>query len=84
MNPTLLTILISILVVGMLILGLSITLIRKGHHIQSEVGENSEMKRRGIKCTSQTIMDEERAIFGEDACKGSTCSMGSCSTCENS
>ncbi len=80
---TILTITIAVIFTSLLILGLSITLIRKGHNIQSEVGENDEMKKRGLKCATAEILDEERALGllpQEDCDKDIACSH-SCTTC---
>lgn len=81
MSTTLVTVLIAIFFVAFLIFSLSITLIRKGHHIQSEVGENDEMKKRGIKCASHEMMEEERAL-GRDVCGELVSCGGTCDTCE--
>ena len=84
MTTTLITIAIAAIFTALLILGLSITLIRKGHHIQSEVGDNEEMKRRGLKCATAEILEEERALGllpdMEDSDCISTC-VSDCSTC---
>lgn len=76
----LLTMAISIIFVGFMVFALLITYLRKGHHIQSEIGDNPHMKERGINCTSRTILEEERAIFGDSVDVSSVCS-GSCSSC---
>lgn len=62
MTTVFLIIAIAAVCVALLMLGLSITLIRKGHHIQGEVGENDEMKKRGLKCATTEILEEERAL----------------------
>lgn len=87
MNPTILIILISVGVVGFFVLGMSLTLIFKGHHIQSEIGENENMKARGIKCAAQQMRDEERALRGgvaaADGCGPEPCPPTGCSGCGN-
>ncbi|MDD3108873.1 MAG: hypothetical protein PHV49_06685 [Alistipes sp.] len=80
MSSGLLIFLITLGVVAFFFLGMSLTLIFKGHHIESEIGENPHMKERGIRCTSQQIRDEERALRGEDG-STTTCEQGSCSSC---
>ena len=50
MSNLLIIIAIAVVAVGLFVLGLSITLIRKGHDLESDVGSNREMRRRGIEC----------------------------------
>lgn len=82
MSSTTLIILIAIGAVALFVLGLSITLIVKGRNMQTEVGENDEMKKRGIKCTSQQIREDEAALRGvplSDIQGG--CLEGNCNVC---
>ncbi len=44
---------------ALLVLGLSITLIRKGHDIEGDVGDNRHMKALGLQCTMQQFTDGE-------------------------
>lgn len=53
MPAWLIVVLISILCVGLFVAGLSLTLIIKGHHIDSEISTNKNMQRLGIKCAVQ-------------------------------
>ncbi len=82
MSAEILTLLIAIGAVALMVVGLSITLMVKGHHIQSEVGDNENMKKLGLKCASREMMEEERAlgrIVNEDLLScGATC--GTCDT----
>lgn len=67
-----------------MVLGLSITIIRKGHYMQSEVGDNDAMKKQGLKCATQEIREEERALglmSEEDCTEGAFCGTQSCATC---
>ncbi len=78
MHPVFLTVIVAVAAVALMVLGLSITQIRKGRDIQSEVGENDEMKKRGLKCASQEMREEEARLRGESAedlpgCGGRTC-----------
>jgi hypothetical protein len=50
MGTTGIVIVASIIAVGLFVVGLSLTLIIKGHNIKSEIGENENMRRLGIKC----------------------------------
>ncbi|HJE88179.1 hypothetical protein [Rikenella microfusus] len=82
MSTTLITILIAIVALALFVLGLSITQIRKGHPIESDVGSNRDMKRLGIECASAQIRREEAERLGNKAYFPEGCdgSCGSCST----
>ena len=73
---------ISILAVGFFVVGLSLTLLLKGHHIYSEISTNKEMQRRGIKCAVQ----ETREMDGTASCSESASPLqgcaGNCSSCD--
>ena len=60
--------LIAVGVVAFFVVGMSLTIIFKGHYMESEIGENRHMKARGIRCASQQLRD-------------GACSGGSCSSC---
>ena len=53
MSNILVVILFSIGAVAFFGIALSITLMTKGHHIESEISTNPNMKRLGIKCAVQ-------------------------------
>ena len=80
MNTTLLILLISIAALALFVLGLSITIIRKGHPIESDVGSNRDMKRMGIECASAQIRREEAERTGRKAYLNAGCD-GGCDTC---
>lgn len=82
MSPTFLVIIIAIIALGLMVLGLSITIIRKGRYMQTEVGENDEMKKRGLKCTSEEFRREEAELSGTECDTLSSCG-GSCGTCND-
>ena len=63
MSNLLIITLIAIAAVGLFVLGLSITLIRKGHDLESDVGSNREMRRR-VECASAQIRREEAERLG--------------------
>ena len=46
-------ILVSVLCVAFFVVGMSITIIFKGHFIDSEIATNKNMQRLGIKCAVQ-------------------------------
>ena len=75
---------IAIIAVGFFVLGLSITLIRKGRDLQSDVGSNDEMRKRGLECTSAQIRREEAALRGGDARIDLPCGTGLCDSCDTS
>lgn len=69
-------ILVAIAFVAFFVIGLSLTLIFKGHHIDSEIATNKNMQRLGIKCAVQ----ESREDTGTD-CADIGC-HGNCSSCD--
>ena len=76
MGTTLTVILIAICAVAFFVLAMSLTLIFKGHHIDSEISTNKDMQRLGIKCAVQ----ESREDTGTD-CADIGC-HGNCSSCD--
>lgn len=75
MNTTLLILLISIAALALFVLGLSITIIRKGHPIETDVGSNRDMKQLGLECASAQIRREEaertgRKVYLSEGCEG--------------
>ena len=62
--------------VGLFVVGMSLTLMIKGHHIDSEISTNKDMQRLGIRCAVQ----ESREDVGAD-CADAGCS-GNCSACD--
>ena len=85
MSTTLLVILVAIGVVGFFMLGMSLTLIFKGHNIDSEISTNKEMQKRGIKCAIQQqreIDAQFRAKNGTpDPCNRFDDCTGNCGSC---
>ncbi|MEG2365661.1 MAG: hypothetical protein RSB29_02780 [Alistipes sp.] len=76
--PTwLIVILVSILCVGFFVLAMSLTLMIKGHNIDSEISTNKDMKRLGIKCAVQ----ETREDMDADDCHDAGCT-GNCAGCD--
>lgn len=72
----LIVILIAVVFVAFFVVGLSLTLIFKGHNIDSEIATNKNMQRLGIKCAVQ----ESREDVGTD-CADTGCT-GNCSACD--
>ncbi len=77
MSPVLTVILFSILAVGLFVLGMSLTLIFKGHNIDSEISTNRHMQERGIKCAVQ----QSREDMADADCSDIGC-RGNCSACD--
>ena len=77
MCTILIVIAIAVGLVAFFVLGMSLTLIFKGHNIQSEISENENMRARGIKC----VIQETRELDGLD---DSSCEVGcggDCGSC---
>ena len=77
MGKTLVVILIAVGAVAFFVLALSLTLIFKGHHIDSEISTNKDMQRLGIKCAVQ----ETREDMAAENCDDNPCS-GNCAGCD--
>lgn len=73
----LVVVLVAIGAVGFFVLAMSLTLIFKGHHIESEISTNKDMQRLGIKCAVQ----ETREDMASDDCETGACS-GNCAGCD--
>lgn len=69
MSTTLTVILFAIGFVALFVLGMSLTLIFKGHNIKSEIGDNEHLKARGIKCTVESVNSDEATPGGKDCCQ---------------
>ena len=68
----------SVVFVGLFALGMSLTLIFKGHHIESEISTNPNMRRLGIKC----VVEEAREAAGNGcSVQGDAPCSGSCGDC---
>ena len=84
MPSWLIVLLAAIAAVALLVAGLSLTLIFKGHPIQSEISTNPHMRRLGIKCAVQEARESEgRAACSEPAPgEGPAGCAGNCSACD--
>ena len=65
--------LIAVGVVAFFVVGMSLTIIFKGHYMESEIGENRHMKARGIRCASQQLREEEAALRGDSSADDGAC-----------
>ena len=77
MGNLLIVVLVAVGAVAFFVLALSLTLIFKGHHIDSEISTNKDMQRLGIKCAVQ----ETREDMAAENCDDSPCS-GNCAGCD--
>ncbi|MFI3331193.1 MAG: hypothetical protein R3Y38_05265 [Rikenellaceae bacterium] len=78
MNNFLIIVVFAVIMIAFFLVGMSLTLIFKGHHIESEIADNPNMKKLGIKCASQQMRAQEMGEATDDCL---TCSTGSCGSC---
>ena len=74
----LVVILCAIGAVAFFAIALSITLMVKGHHIESEISTNPNKKKLGIKCAVQ----ETREDIAAENCETDTLCTGNCAGCD--
>ena len=74
----LVVILFAIGAVAFFAVALSITLMVKGHHIESEISTNPNMKKLGIKCAVQ----ETREDMAAEDCESNSVCTGNCAGCD--
>ncbi|WP_418982816.1 hypothetical protein [Alistipes sp.] len=80
--PTwLIVVLCSVAAVGLFVVGMSLTLMLKGHHIDSEISTNKNMQRLGIKCAVQQTREADGTADCSDGSGAAGCS-GNCSACD--
>lgn len=78
MSNILTVVLIAIGAVAFFALAMSLTLIFKGHHIESEISTNPNMKKLGIKCAVQ----ETREDIAAESCDTNSVCTGNCAGCD--
>ncbi len=81
MPSWLIVILCAIGFVGFFVIGMSLTLMIKGHNIDSEISTNKDMQRLGIKCA----VHETREADGTSVCSTTHTTSGchgNCSACD--
>lgn len=78
MSNILTVVLIAIGAVAFFALAMSLTLIFKGHHIESEISTNPNMKKLGIKCAVQ----ETREDIAAESCDTDSVCTGNCAGCD--
>lgn len=67
--------------VALFVVGMSLTLMIKGHHIDSEISTNRNMQQLGIKCAVHETREADGAADCSDGSPLSGCS-GNCSACD--
>ncbi len=72
------TLLIAVLFAALFVLALSITRLRKGRDLESDVGSNRHMRERGIECTSAQIRREEAERLGKSLPENCSDDCGGC------
>ena len=77
MSSVVTVIVVAIAAVAFFVLAMSLTLMIKGHHIDSEISTNKDMQRLGIKCAVQ----ETREDMASENCDDNPCS-GNCAGCD--
>lgn len=80
--PTwLIVILCATAAVGFFVIGMSLTLMIKGHFIDSEISTNKNMQRLGIKCAVQETREADGTAQCSDTPSLAGCS-GNCGACD--
>ena len=81
MPSWLILLLCAVAAVGLFVLGMSLTLMIKGHNIDSEISTNKNMQRLGIKCAVHETREADGSAGCSDTHTAAGCS-GNCSTCD--
>lgn len=81
MPSWLVILLCAIAAVGFFVLCMSLTLMIKGHFIDSEISTNKNMQKLGIKCAVQETREADGTANCSDANPQIDCS-GNCSACD--
>ena len=79
MSNWIIVILCAVAAVALFVAGMSLTLMLKGHHIDSEISTNKEMQRRGIKCA---VQETREAMQQADCSDTSGLCSGNCAGCD--
>ncbi len=78
MGTWLITIIVAVVAVAFFVVAMSLTLMIKGHHIESEISTNKNMQRLGIKCAVQ----ETREDMAAEDCTDDALCTGNCAGCD--
>ncbi len=71
----------AVAAVGLFVVGMSLTLMIKGHYIDSEISTNKNMQRLGIKCVVQETREADGTAQCAEGAPTPGCS-GNCSACD--
>lgn len=82
MPDWLIVVLCAVAAVGLFVLGMSLTLMIKGHHIDSEISTNKNMQRLGIKCAVQEAREADGHADCSDSGKTLPGCSGNCGACD--
>ncbi len=82
MPDWLIVILFALGAVAFFIIGLSLTLLFKGHHIDSEISTNKDMQRLGIKCAVQETREADGTANCSDGSSPLVGCTGNCGACD--
>ncbi len=77
----LIVVLCSIAAVGLFVVGMSLTLMIKGHHIDSEISTNKNMQKLGIKCAVHETREADGGAECSDPGSAEGCA-GNCGACD--
>ena len=81
MPAWLIVLLCAIAAVAFFVVGMSLTLMIKGHHIDSEISTNKDMQRLGINCAVQETREADGSAECSDSHAAAGCS-GNCGACD--
>lgn len=76
--------LIALGVVAFFMLAFALTIIFKGHYMDTEIGTNPAMRKRGIRCTAAQFRAEEQALRrgkSPDCAHPDDAACGDCTDC---
>lgn len=82
MPDWLIVILCALGAVAFFVVGMSLTLMIKGHHIDSEISTNKNMQRLGIKCAVQETREADGAADCSDVGSPIAGCTGNCGACD--
>jgi hypothetical protein len=82
MATWLVVLLFSVGAVVLFVVGMSLTLLIKGHHIDSEIATNKNMQARGITCAVQDARAAgPNGSTSDSSCADTLCGDHNCATC---
>lgn len=79
MSDTMIVVLFSVGALAFFVVGMSLTLMFKGHHIKSEISDNENMKNLGIKCAVQESREDIQGDCDDIGCNTAGHNCAACS-----